>query len=142
MILDHEVSARRPKALIAISMIWIGLWAIWYGLGAALWLLVPIGLFTLPAVFEAARGDVARLTLDETRLTWRSPRHSGNAPLQDIDHVRFDTRLDFAVNARLRLVDGTTLRLPIECVPPYSAFVDALNQVGIRHERHHFSFFG
>ncbi|SHH81480.1 hypothetical protein [Marivita hallyeonensis] len=141
MILEHEVSARRPKALVAIALVWLGLWGVWVGLDAAPWILVLLGLFTLPAIFEAARGDVARLTLDDTRLTWRSERHSGDAPLKDIDHVRFDTRLDLAVNARLELVNGTVLRLPVECVPRYDIFCAALDDAGIRHERHHFSFF-
>jgi len=141
MILEHCLSARRPKALLLIAAIWFGLLALWVMLDAALWILIPIGLFTLPAIFEAARGDVARTKLDAEALVWDSTRHSGAAPLQDIDHVRFDTRLDFAINARLYLVNGAMVRLPVECVPPYDAFCAALDNARVRHERHHFNFF-
>ncbi len=141
MILDHQLSARRPGALLSIAIIWAVLLGLWLLLDAALWIVMPIGLFTLPAVFEAARGDVARLTLRSDTLNWNSRRHSGQAPLKDIDHVRFDTRLDFAINARLHLVNGAVVRLPVECVPPYGTFCAALDEIGVRHERHHFSFF-
>lgn len=141
MILEHMVSARRPKAIALIAVTWVCLFALWLVMDAALWILIPIGLFTLPAIFEAARGDVASATLTPETLNWTSARYSGKAPLEDIDHIRFDTRLDFAINARLQLVNGTVLRLPVECVPPYDAFCAALDNAGVRHERHHFSFF-
>lgn len=141
MILSHELSARRPKSMLMIGLTWIILILLWLLMDAALWILIPIGLFTLPAIFEAVRGDVAKLTLSSDALTWQSARHSGQAPVTDIDHLRFDTRLDFAINARLHLINGATIRLPVECVPPYDAFCAALDSAGIRHERHHFSFF-
>ena len=141
MILRHELSARRPKAVFLIGLTWAVLLLLWLLMDAALWILIPIGIFTVPAIFEAARGDVAEFHLTEDALAWKSARHTGEAPLRDIDHVRFDTRLAFAINARPRLVDGTTIRLPVECVPPYAAFCAALDTAGVRHERHHFSFF-
>lgn len=141
MILDHHISARRPKALLIIGGIWLVLLGLWAGFDAAWWILAPIALFTVPAMIEAWRGDVARLTLDHDTLSWTSARQSGTLALSDIDHVRFDTRLDFAVNARLELITGSTLRLPIEVVPPYPVFCAALDTAGLRHERHHFGFF-
>lgn len=141
MILEHNLGARSKKALVPLAGAWVFIVGLIVGLDAAWWVVFPIAVFTLPAIFEAARGDVARLTLDEEKLTWASSRFSGEAPLRDIDYVRFDTRLDFAINARLYLVDGTMLRLPVECIPPYQAFTTALDKAGVRHERHHFSFF-
>ena len=141
MILDHQVSARRPQALALIGGVWVVLILLWALLDAAWWIVFPFGLFTIPAILEAWHGDVARLSLDDTTLTWVSARHSGTLALQDIDFVRFDTRLDLAVNARVHLVTGAVMRLPIEAVPPYKRFCAALDQAGLRHERHHFGFF-
>ncbi|WP_411234251.1 hypothetical protein [Marivita sp. S0852] len=141
MSLDHQINARRPKALMIIGLVWIGLFLLWAALDAAWWIVAPLALFSLPAIFEAWRNDTAGLRLDHDRLEWYSPRHSGGVDLQDIDHVRFDTRLDFAINARLHLVTGAVIRLPIEALPPYPQFCAALERAGVRHERHHFGFF-
>ena len=141
MILEHHVSARRPRAIWMFGIFWLLLGCAWIGLNAAWWIVVPIALLTLPAVLEALRGHISSLTLSPTHLHWKSGRHEGHVALEDIDHVRFDTRLDFAVNARLKMANGSALRLPVECVPPYAMFCAALDTAGVRHERHHFSLF-
>jgi hypothetical protein len=141
MILQHHLSARRPQAIAVIGFFWLVLLLLWIGLGAAWWIVLPFALLTVPAGLEARRGDVANLTLSTTRIQWKSGRHGGTVALKDIDHVRFHTRMDFAVNARLKLTDGSTLRLPVECVPRYATFCTALDIAGVRHERHHFSLF-
>lgn len=141
MILDHQVSARRPKALWLIGAFWIGLAVAYVKLDAAWWILAPLALLSLPAILEAARNDSNQLRLDQTQLSWSSRRSTGAVPVAQIARIRFDTRLDLAVNARVYLTDGRVLRLPVECVPPYQRFCTALDTAGIDHERHHFSVF-
>lgn len=141
MILEHHVSARRFRALLAIGGTWLALIAAWLFLDAAWWVLAPFAVFTLPALIEAARNDTAWLRLDHRALRWGTPRASDQILLSRIAHVRFDTRLDLAINARLYLADGSVVRLPVECVPPYELFRAALDSVGIRHERHHLGIF-
>lgn len=141
MILEHSVSARRPKALITLGAVWAALLGAWLFLDAAWWVLAPLALATLPALFEAGRNDTVWLRLDQDALRWHTRRQSGQVPLSRIARVRFDTRLDLALNARLHLRDGGVVRLPVECVPPYPAFCAALDTVGIPHERHHFGLF-
>lgn len=137
--LDHRISARRPRALIAIGLFWLG--AALFRAADAMWW-VPVALIgvSLPACLEALRNDTTRLTLGPDDLAWHSRRHSGRLALPDIDYVRFDTRMDLAMNARLHLRDGSVMRLPIEVVPPYKVFCAALDDAGLRHERHHFGF--
>ena len=141
MILDHHVSARRPKALLTLGLVWLVLIGLWLLLDAAWWVLAPFALFSVPAGVEALRGTTAQLWLDRTSLGWDSPRQSHEVSVAGIDRVRFDTRLDLAINARVHLTDGTMLRIPVECVPPYGLFCAALDAAGIRHERHHFGVF-
>jgi hypothetical protein len=140
-ILDHRISARRPRACATVALIWVFALVLWLGLNAVWWLPALMVGLTVPAMIEAWRDDAASLVLTGQTLSWSSARQSGAVAVADIDHVHFNTRLDFAVSTKLHLVDGTVLRLPIEVVPPYPDFETALDAAALRHERHHFSIF-
>ncbi|MCR9109820.1 hypothetical protein [Marivita sp. XM-24bin2] len=140
VLLDHRISARRPRALLAIAAFWVCAGGLWVA-GVIWWVPAFLCCVTIPALLEALRNDVVRLTLSRDVLSWVTTRHRGKVPLTEVAYVRFDTRMDFAVTARLHLVGGTVQRLPIEVVPPYRQFCDALDVAGVRHERHHFRLF-
>ncbi|WP_292287595.1 hypothetical protein [Marivita sp.] len=140
-ILDHRVSARRPRACAIVALVWVFALVLWLRLDAVWWLPALMVGLTVPAVIEAWRNDTSGLVLTGQTLSWSSARQSGTVAVADVDHVHFNTRLDFAVSTKLHLVDGTVLRLPIEVVPPYPDLVTALDAAAMRHERHHFSFF-
>lgn len=140
VLLDHRISARRPRALAAIAAFWMCAVGLWFA-GVIWWVPTFLCCVTVPALIEALRKDTARLVLSRDRLFWDTKRHSGEIPLTEIAYVRFDTRMDFAVTARLHLASGAVQRLPIDVVPPYTQFCGALDAAGVRHERHHFRLF-
>ena len=137
---EWHSSARRPQAVIAIVGVWAVLLLLYVVVDAAWWVLMPFALFTLPAIYDFARGSVSGFTIDETHIRWHGPRMTGEVPISGIDYMRFDTRLDLALNARLHLTDHSTVRIPPESVPPYAQITEALDARGIRHERHDFGF--
>ena len=124
-----------------MALVWVFALVLWLRLDAVWWLSALMVGLTVPAVIEAWRNDTSGLVLTGQTLSWSSARQSGTVAVADVDHVHFNTRLDFAVSTKLHLVDGTVLRLPIEVVPPYPDLVTALDAAAMRHERHHFSFF-
>lgn len=136
----YQRRARRPATVLALGGVWVGLVAAWSFLDAAWWILLPVFLLTLPALHDLYKDARAGFEIDAAQgvLRWSSTRSTGSVPLQAIDHVRFDTRMDLALNARLQLADGRSLRLPPECVPPFRDAIAALDEQGIAWERHHF----
>ena len=134
-------TGRNRATLLSVLSIWAALVAAIVLVDAAVWLMGIIALVTVPAVWDLVANPPAGLDLTTKELTWFSGRRTGQLARGEIERIRFDTRLDLAVNARVHLVTGTVMRLPIEAVPPYKRFCDALDQAGIRHERHHFGFF-
>lgn len=133
----HCATGRSAKAAAVLIAIWAGLFALWYWLDAAGWLLAVLFATTLPAALEFATGQQAWFELDETAMRWVSGRKSGEIALARIDHVRLETRLDFSV--RVRVVSaGKRITLPQDCVPPPRALEAALRAKGIAVSRHHF----
>ena len=60
----------------------------------------------------------------------------------EIDHMRFDTRLDFSVRVSAVLADRRKVRLPYEALPQHKRLEAACHAHGLRVERHHFSLLG
>ena len=130
--------ARRPGTALAVAGTWAALLAARVFLDAASWLMALIALFTLPALWDLIRNPSAGLTLDTEALHWHSGQRSASVALDEIDHVRLDTRLDFSVRASVQLRSGRKIRLPFESTPPHLAFEAALQERGIKVQRHHF----
>lgn len=136
-----ERSGRSYGGAVVVIVVWIALAAAWIWLEAATWIILLIALFTLPAVIDILRNPVSGLQLSADALSWYSGRRSAEVALNEIEHVRLDTRLDFSVRASVVLQTGRRIRLPFESTPPHQAFEDALVARDIKVLRFHFQLF-
>lgn len=136
-----ERQGRSQRAILALTVAYAMLFAAWWFLDATAWLIGAIGLCTLPALWEVFANPAAGLRLTQDRLIWHSGRRGGELRLDDIDHVRLDTRWDFSERASAVLSADKRIRLPYECLPPHRELEMELTARNIRTERHHFSFF-
>ena len=135
---EFQQQARRPVTAVVVVLVLVALWAAWVWLDAAGWLMLIFAAFTLPALRDLWRNPVAGLTLDDTSLRWHSGRYEGSVDLEELDHIRLDTRLDFSVRASAVLQTGRRVRLPFEVMPPHRAFEEALIARGVTVKRFHF----
>ncbi|WP_226779213.1 hypothetical protein [Oceaniglobus trochenteri] len=124
-------SARAPLTLALAGAIVLGAVVLWLVLDAAWWIVLPMALIALPALIEAARGRIARLDLDETRLTWASGARRGDVALNRIAQARFRTTFDLSQRLILRLDDGRRQNVPPECLPPGRRLEQALAARGV-----------
>lgn len=130
-------SARRRSSIVIISAIWIALLGLNVFLDARIWILAIFALFTLPAIFDIAKGRESKLHIDDRIVEW-SPGSGkdGSALLANILQVGVRIRLDFSRRIRFDMRDGTVLRLPPDCTPPGNALEAAFaeRQIPIRRE--------
>lgn len=131
-------AGRSMAAMVVVGVVWAVLVAAWLWLDAAWWIVLGLGVFTLPALYDLALNPMAGLTLDDTELRWQSGARHVTLDLSEIDHMRLDTRLDFSVRATAMLRSGQKVRLPFEATPPHAAFETALEARGLRVKRYHF----
>lgn len=130
---------RNGATLIVVSLLWVLLAAAWAKLDAAWWIITPIWLLSLPAVYDIWRNPISGLHLDHTQLSWFTGQIHGQVALEDINHVRLDTRLDLSLRITLVLCSGRHLRLPAPVAPPPEPLETAMRAAGITTRRHHFS---
>lgn len=133
-----EQQVRKPVTALIVLGIWAVLLAAWLWMEATIWLLLVIGVFTLPAVRDLIRNPSAGLTLSDEEITWHTGKYEGAVTLAEVDHMRLDTRLDFSVRATAVLTTGRKIRLPFEATPPHRDFEAALEARGMRVKRFHF----
>lgn len=138
---SYEKEGRNRTTAVVVIVVLALLSAAWIWLEAATWIVLVLGAFTLPALYDLYANPSAGLALSDDRLTWFSGRHQDHADLSDIDHVRLDTRLDFSVRATAVMQSGTKRRIPFESTPPHQEFETALQEAGIKVIRHHFQLF-
>ena len=131
--------ARSRAALLVLPAIWAALAATWFWLEAAGWLIGLLGLFTLPALLEVITNPKSGLRLSATQLCWFSGKRNAEISLDQIDHIRLDTRLDMSVRVTVVLHSGRKIKLPFEATPPHRDFEAALNARGVATQRHHFT---
>jgi hypothetical protein len=136
-----ERSARTVSTAVVVALVWVVMMAAWFWLDAATWIVAIFALFTLPALIDLTRNPQSGLRLGADTLSWHSGRHSAEIAVQEIEHVRLDTRLDFSVRASVVLRTGRKVRLPFESTPPHQEFEDALTAAGIKTKRFHFHLF-
>lgn len=131
--------ARNWATLLTLLGTWVALILVWTIFDASGWIVGFVFLFTLPAVYDVGRNPSAGLSLDRRTLRWYSGRTEGLLDLDEIDHMRLDTRMDFSVRATAILHTGRKIRLPFEATPPHKPFEAALIDCGVKTQRHHFS---
>ncbi|MDK3073615.1 hypothetical protein QO034_10875 [Sedimentitalea sp. JM2-8] len=131
-------SRRTLAVLIPVYATLIGLFVL---VDAAWWVIGLLALPTLPALWDLWRNPSAGVRLDATRIRWHSGRRSGALALNEIDHMRFDTRWDFSVRVSAVLKGDKRVHLPFESTPPHREFETAFEDRRIPVKRTHFSFF-
>lgn len=136
MIYTFEKRGRTPFTVFALLAIWGGLFLIWLGLGASIWVIGGVALFTLPAFWDVIRDSRATLTISKGRIAWDAAFSSGDR--SDVDHVRLNRRFDGSMKVLLVHVGGATTRLPPDVVPPVEALEKALAKADIPTQRHPF----
>ncbi len=139
--LTHSRSARTPGAYLALGLSL----AIWFALGAvnAHWILLAVLVIPPSLVaWDLLKNDTATFALTDTHLSYGIGRETQRVPLDRIDMVRLNRRLDFSWRVTLRLTDGTRLRIPPPCLPPMGAFEAALTARDVRIDRVLFAFAG
>lgn len=136
----HGRSMRTALALMAVWMLILMALLVY---DASLILVSIIGLLTIPAALDFALNPSAGLTLSEDRIGWHSGRRRGELAFSEIDHMRFDTRLDFSVrvSAVLNTPAGKKIRLPYESLPAHRRLEQEMTARGLTVKRHHFSLF-
>jgi hypothetical protein len=138
---EFSRAGRTPGTLAILIVIYAVLIGAVVMVDAAWWLMAGLALLTLPALWDLWRDPCAGLRLDHDRLDWHSGRRTGSVALNKINHMRFDTRLDFSVRVTAILNDEKRIRLPYEVLPPHKEFEETLLSQGITVERHHFTIF-
>ena len=130
---------RTPRTILILICVYAALVALLVLLDAAWWLVGLLGLTTLPALWDVAHGTRAGVSVDQNGVQWFSGKREAEVPMADLDFIRFDTRWDLSVRTSLVLKSGKRIRLPDEATPPHREFETALQQAGLRVERHHFN---
>lgn len=134
-----ESRGRNKRTLTVLAVVYLALLTLLSVFDAAWWIVIGLFITTLPALWDlySNRRSGVRLTAD--RLEWWSGRGAAQMDLTEIDHMRFDTRLDFSVRVSAVTPDKKRVRLPYDALPPHKMFEAACNAYGLRTERHHFS---
>lgn len=138
----HMSQGRRPATAVIVLMVWAALLAAHLRLDAALPVTLTLAAFTLPALYDLAANPRSTLTLDQDSLSWQSGRQHARIALSEIDHLRFDTRLDMSVRLSVVRPSGVKIRVPYPATPPHAEFEQIALQAGLKTRRHHFSLMG
>ncbi len=136
--LTYSAQGRSPRTAAVVGVVWLALLALWLILDATPWIVAFLALFTLPACWDLLTNPPSGLTLTADSVRWHSGKRHASVKLEEIDHVRLDTRLDFSVKVTLVLKTGAKLRLPFEATPPHLQLEQAFEAQGIKTRRHHF----
>lgn len=139
VLLDHRAQGRNRHTALVLLGVWGLLAALVLVFDAALWIMAGLALFTLPALWDLVSDRAAGLVLTARELHWFSGRHRDSIPHLRIKAVRLDRRLDLSYRVSVVLQDDRRIRLPQECLPQIDRLARALEQAGIRVERHPFS---
>ena len=138
---EYARRGRSPRMVGIVLAIYSALLALILLFDAAPWLMGLLALVTVPALWDLWADPRAGLALDSQTLRWHSGRRQGHLQFDEIDHMRFDTRWDLSVRVSAVLHNEKRVRLPYECLPPHRALESALQDRGVRVERHHFTVF-
>ncbi|MFV2052560.1 hypothetical protein [Aliiroseovarius sp. YM-037] len=137
--LRYQTTGRNRRTLLVLATVYLLFLLAFIWLDAAWWIILFLALFTLPALWDVVSNRASGLTLSDETISWTSGRYSGEVQVADLEKVRFDTRLDFSVRVTLLMRDETKVRLPYDALPPHRGLEAAMNDMGIKTERHHFA---
>lgn len=107
-------------------------------IGTVPWLIIVLGLFTVPAAVDVLRNPKTEFNLTDEILSWKNSGQSAELPLERIEKARFDTRWDFSVRVTLTLIDKSKLRIPQDVMPRHTTLETAFKERNIPTERQHF----
>lgn len=138
----YTSQGRRPATVVIMALVWAATGAAHIWLDAALPVTLTMAAFTLPALYDLFANPRSTLTLDAHHLSWSSGRQQARIALPEIDHLRFDTRLDMSVRLSVVRPSGVTVRVPYPATPPHMLFEALAQQAGLETRRHHFSLMG
>lgn len=133
---------RRPATALILVAIWTALIAAYVWLDASPFILLLLGAFTLPALYDLVADPRATLSLDDQHLRWNTQCQEAEIALSEIDHLRFDTRLDLSVRLTVVRPSGVKIRVPVPATPPHTLFEQTATEAGLKTVRHHFSLMG
>ncbi|MEM6636186.1 MAG: hypothetical protein AAF667_09865 [Pseudomonadota bacterium] len=137
---EYGYDARTPRAVLSLAAVLAGIIAMRVVFSAALWLVIPLVLLTVPAVWDVWRGHHGRLWIDERAIGWRTAgRAEQSVALGDIDKVNMRVGLDFSQRITLRLTDGTRRKVPLEVTPRGRAIEHRLAERGVTVDRGFFA---
>ncbi|KEJ89380.1 hypothetical protein DSW25_10235 [Sulfitobacter donghicola DSW-25 = KCTC 12864 = JCM 14565] len=125
-----------------LVLIWVALFAAYFLLDASAVVLAILGAFTLPAAFELAANPTATFSLDDNTIRWETGRQEASIALSEVDHLRFDTRLDMSVRLTVVRPSGVKIRVPVQATPPHAILEPLAKDAGVQTQRHHFSLLG
>jgi hypothetical protein len=140
-VFEFTRQGRSPRTVAILIALYTGLIGAIILIDAAWWLMTALALLSLPALWDLWRDPSAGVRLSADRLEWHTGRRRATLELQEIEHMRFDTRWDFSVRVTAVLQDGKQARLPYESLPPHRNFEKALVSKGVTVKRHHFKVF-
>ncbi len=138
----YHSQGRRPATAFILIAIWAALVAAYQWLDAAPIILLLLGAFTLPALYDLVIDPRATFSLDDQHLRWSTLRQEAEIALSEIDHLRFDTRLDLSVRLTVVRPSGVKIRVPVPATPPQVLFEPIATEAGLKTVRHHFSLMG
>ena len=138
----YRRAGRSLWTALVVAAVWLALVTAYVVIEASPVILAIVALFTLPALCDLATNPIASLSLSPQALVWQRGKDKVTIPLDTIDHIRLDTRLDLSVRATVVLRSGQRLRIPPDTMPPHRPFEHALHAAGVPTQRHHFSLRG
>ena len=138
-VFEYSSRGRSYRALVILAAVYAALLAALLIFDAAWWIVAVLAVFTLPALWDFYTNRHAGLRMTESTLEWWSGRGTAQMELSEIDHMRFDTRLDFSVGVSAVTADKQRVRLPYDALPPHKSFEAECQARGLKTERHHFS---
>lgn len=136
---DHY--GRNKRSIIVLVAVWGVLGALVLAIDFSPRIAGFMALFSLPILWEILANPKTMLRLNADSLEWGSAANPKSLKLDQIERVRFDTRLDMSVRVTVITAEGRKTRLPPQVVPPHRSFEQALIARGVKTERRHFSLF-
>lgn len=138
----YSSQGRSAATALIVAAVWAVLAWAYIRLEASPLIIAVLAAFTLPALYDLLANPRSTLSLDATTLRWTSGRQEAEIALSQIDHLRFDTRLDMSVRISVVRPSGVKIRIPYPATPPHAEFETLAAQAGIATRRHHFSLMG